>query len=336
MSLKRRPPSSLESQGDPPSSLESQGDLEDAPDSSAAATDTLLRQIAAVTDAAISEAVPLLPLTPGEVIERRFVIERRIGRGGMGTVYRAVDRATGRPAAIKAMARQSPSVAERFLREAIVLAELSHPRIVRYVAHGVTEQGQPYLAMDWLEGEDLGARLARSPLSPSESLLLVRRASEGLAASHARGVVHRDVKPSNLFLVDRDPSAIKVIDFGVARIPVGESRVTVPGTALGTAGYMAPEQASGATDVDARADVYGLGCVLFECLTGRPPLVGRPAALLAKVLREEPPRPSTLNPELNEEADALLARLLAKDRERRPKDGQELLCLLDGVVSLLR
>jgi len=308
------------------------GDAGDAGDT----TDTFLRQVAAVTDAVASEATPVLPLDPGEVVGDRFVIERPAGHGGMGTVYRALDRATGRLAAVKAMARQSQSAAERFLREAVVLAELSHPRIVRYVSHGLTMHGQPFLAMDWLEGEDLSNRLARARLDYRESLSLVRHAGEGLAAAHVRGVVHRDVKPSNLFLLDRDPASIKVIDFGVARVSEGLSGVTRPGTKLGTAGYMAPEQAMGETDVDARADVYGLGCVLFECLTGRPPLVGRPAALLIKVLREEPPRPSTLNPDLSEEADALLARLLAKDRERRPKDARELLGILDKVGSLVR
>jgi eukaryotic-like serine/threonine-protein kinase len=207
---------------------------------------------------------------------------------------------------------------------------------VRYISHGLTAQGLPFLAMDWLEGEDLSERLWRASLEVQECLTLVRRACEGLAVAHARGVVHRDVKPSNLFLVDGDPASIKVIDFGVARIAEGAGAFTRPGTTLGTAGYMAPEQAAGATDVDARADVYGLGCVLFECLTGRPPLVGRPAALLAKVLREEPPVASSLQPELNEEADLLLARLLAKDREQRPRDARELLGILDSIGTLVR
>lgn len=301
-----------------------------------ATADSFMRQIAAVSDAVPSDALPVAPLVEGEVLAERFVIERPAGRGGMGTVYRAMDRTTGNPVAVKAVARQSPSVAERFLREAVLLAELSHARIVRYISHGLTAQGLPFLAMDWLDGEDLSERLIRSALEVHESVSLIRHASEGLAVAHARGVVHRDVKPSNLFLVNGDPNSIKVIDFGVARLAEGAGGFTRPGTALGTAGYMAPEQAAGATDVDARADVYGLGCVLFECLTGRPPLIGRPAVLLAKVLREEPPRASTLRPELSEEADLLLARLLAKDREQRPRDARELLGVIDSVGPLLR
>jgi serine/threonine protein kinase len=296
-------------------------------------SDSFMREVAAVTQPVTTE-FPVAPLETGDVLGGRFRIERPAGRGGMGTVYRAEDLTTGKAAAVKVMVMQSPTVAERFSREAVVLAELSHPCIVRYITHGRTDQGLPFLAMDWLDGEDLSERLTRARLGIAESLSLVRRASEGLAIAHARGVVHRDIKPSNLFLIDRDPASIKVIDFGVARFAQGASAFTRPGTALGTAGYMAPEQASGATDVDARADVYALGCVLFECLTGRPPLVGRPAALLVKVLREEPPPPSKLKPELTGEVDALLARLLAKDRDQRPKDAGELVRIIDAVGAL--
>jgi serine/threonine protein kinase len=299
-------------------------------------TESFLREVAGVAESASCERYPMPPLEKGAVVGERFVIECPVRQGGMGTVYRATDRTTGRPVAIKAMARQGQSFADRFIREAVVLSELSHSCIVRYVSHGLTSDGLPFVAMDWLEGEDLAERLARCRLEPAQGLSLVRRASEGLALAHARGVIHRDVKPSNLFLVDRDPTQVKVIDFGVARIADGPGAFTRPGTTLGTAGYMAPEQAAGVPDIDARADVYGLGCVLFECLTGRPPLVGAPAALLVKVLRDEPPRASLLNPELSEGADALLATLLAKDRKRRPKDAGELLQVLERVGKLVR
>jgi eukaryotic-like serine/threonine-protein kinase len=298
-------------------------------------TDSFLRDVAAVTEAP-SVAFPVLPFEAGQTVAGRFVIERRAGGGGMGTVYRALDLSTGKAAAVKVIATQSRSVAQRFRREAVVLAELRHPRIVRYLSHGLTVDGLPFLAMDWLEGEDLSVRLARSGFDARESLSLVRRASEGLAVAHAQGVVHRDVKPSNLFLVDCDPTQIQVIDFGVAHVDQGTGAFTRPGTVIGTAGYMAPEQVTGATDVDARADVYSLGCVLFECLTGRPPWVGGFGALLVQVLREEPPRPSTLRPDLSEEADLLLARLLAKDRERRPRDAGHLLGVLDAAGALVR
>jgi serine/threonine protein kinase len=293
--------------------------------------DSFLREAAAVSEPAASAGLPLLPLESGEIVGERFRIENCAGTGGMGAVYRATDLSTGLLAAVKVVGNLRRSIVDRFFREALVLAELSHPRIVRYVAHGMTPQGLPFLAMDWLDGEDLSVRLAGPAMETEESLSLVRLACEGLAAAHARGVVHRDVKPSNLFLVDRDPAGVKVIDFGVAHLEAGLGALTRPGTSLGTAGYMAPEQAIEAADVDARADVYALGCVLFECLTGRPPFVGRPAALLVRVLREPPPRLRELKPGLSEALDSLMCRLLAKNREERPSDAAELLRALDGL-----
>jgi serine/threonine protein kinase len=204
------------------------------------------------------------------------------------------------------------------------------------VAHGLTAQGVPFLAMDWLDGEDLACRLARTALSVEDSFRLVRHASEGLAAAHERGVIHRDIKPSNLFLVGGDPAEVKVIDFGVARLEGGAAALTRSGTSLGTVGYMAPEQAADASDVDARADVYSLGCVLFECLTGRAPFVGGSAALVAKVLREPAPRPSALRPELSDEVDAFLRGVLAKNREDRPMGARELARRIDAIRSPLR
>lgn len=298
--------------------------------------DSFLREAVAISEPSLGEVFPPAPLEVGEVVGDRFRIERLAGSGGMGAVYRATDVATGAHAAVKVLAKQTSSVRARMHREAVVLAGLSHPCIVRYVAHGITAQGLPFLAMDWLEGEDLACRLARSGVSVQEGLSVVRRAAEGLAFAHARGVVHRDIKPSNLFLVGGEPASTKVIDFGVARV-AGAGALTRPGTSVGTAGYMAPEQAAEATDVDARADVYALGCVLFECLTGRPPFVGRPAALLVKVLREKPPRPSAVRAELGDAFDSLMDRLLAKDREARPRDAGELLqCLADSSAAAAR
>jgi serine/threonine protein kinase len=303
-------------------------------DDRADSVDSFLREAAAITDPPESELPAPALLEAGDLVGDRFLIGHLAGSGGMGAVYRARDLGAGAgnaDVAIKVVAKQSGSGHQRFLREAAVLAELSHPAIVRYVARGTTPHGLPFLAMDWLEGEDLSQRLARSPLSLDESLTLVRRAAEGLAVAHARGVVHRDIKPSNLFLVGGEPERVKVIDFGIARVEVGAHALTRPGASLGTAGYMAPEQATEAADVDARADVYGLGCVLFECLTGQPPFRGRPASLLVKVLRDKPPRPSDLRAGLTADIDALVARLLAKDRSERPADASDLLRALEAV-----
>src|SRR5687767_15126094 len=161
----------------------------------------------------------------------------------MGTVFRARDRLTGQPVALKVMKRGDDDLvrSERFAREARLLADLRHPGIVRYVAHGTTRAGEPYLAMEWLEGEDLASRLKAGPLTVPSALALVERAAEALGKAHAQGVVHRDVKPSNLFIVGGEVDRVKVLDFGIARLrhPVD---VTGTGTRIGTPTYMAPEQ----------------------------------------------------------------------------------------------
>ena len=152
----------------------------------------------------------------GDTVGGRFVIEAAAGGGGMGSIYRATDLATGAIVALKVL-RHEQGDAARFERESTVLSSLDHPAVVRYVAHGLHASGAPWLAMEWLAGEDLAARLMRSPLPTVEALSLCARAAQGLAAAHALGVVHRDVKPANLLLVDGDPLKVKVLDFGIAR-----------------------------------------------------------------------------------------------------------------------
>ncbi|MCC6555309.1 MAG: protein kinase, partial [Polyangiaceae bacterium] len=258
-------------------------------------------------------------MRPGDVIAERFVSERLASAGGMGSVYRALDRETGEIVAIKTLHQPSHD-GKRFLREAHVLAELRHPGVVRYVAHGVTGAGAAYLAIEWLEGHDLEERLQGGPLGARDALALAGRVAEALGAAHARGVIHRDIKPANLFLVGGDLRAVKILDFGVARF--GEVSATRTGAVIGTPAYMAPEQARGERGIDARADVFALGAVLFECLTGRPPFVAdHLMAVLATVLLEEAPRASELSREVPAELDALIARMLSKDREGRPVDG---------------
>lgn len=269
-------------------------------------------------------------------VDDRFEIERPANAGGMGVVYRARDRATGEPVALKVMQVAARDVRDRFEREAVILARLRHPAIVRYVAHGATAEGEPYLVMEWLEGEDLHQRLARQGLSLDECLRLVRHVAEALAVAHERGVVHRDLKPPNLFLPGASIDAVKVLDFGIARLSAaaGAPR-TGTGLLLGTPGYMAPEQARGEREIDGRADVFALGCVLFECLTGRPAFAGDHAmAILAKILFEEAPRPSELRPGLPVALDELVGVMLAKDPSARPRDCAELLARLDVLGTL--
>jgi tRNA A-37 threonylcarbamoyl transferase component Bud32/tetratricopeptide (TPR) repeat protein len=257
-------------------------------------------------------------LTAGEVIGGRFEILALADWGGMGAVYRSRDRVTGREAALKLLLDTTSE--ERFAREARVLAELRHPAIVEYLAHGRTERGVSFLAMEWLEGHDLRAHLT-APLPVGDAFAVVRGSAEALAVAHARSIVHRDVNPRNLFLVGGDVHQIKVLDFGIARPLRATFGMTQPGVYMGTPGYMAPEQARGNEDVDARADVFALGCVLYECLTGHPAFkADNLLALLGKVLFEDAPRLRQRG-QFPAQLDELVERMLSKDPTRRPADG---------------
>jgi serine/threonine protein kinase len=261
----------------------------------------------------------------GEVVADRFEIDRPVGSGGMGRVYRALDRLTGEMIAIKLLHRAEPQERLRFAREARALAMLRHPGIVRYVAHGTMRDGSPYLAMEWLDGETLFERMARRPLTIAEAVMAIGKVASALGAIHRRGVVHRDLKPSNLYLARREIASVTLIDFGIARLPEMPAELTVPGTMLGTPSYVAPEQARSAAGVDARADVFSLGCILYKCLTGRGPFVGNDGlSVLLKVVLEDPPRLRELRPDVPSRLDDLVARMLSKSPEGRPRDGDAL------------
>ncbi|WP_437481607.1 protein kinase [Sorangium sp. So ce1014] len=273
-------------------------------------------------------------MRPETVFAGCYVLERRAGAGGMGEVWKALDRTTGEAVAIKVLPGDDPDGAARFTREARVLASLSHPDVVRYVAHGASADGAPYLVMEWLDGEDLEARLARGPLGIHESVALVLRVAEVLAYAHAQGVIHRDLKPSNLFLPGGRLEAVKLLDFGIARLGHA-TRMTRSGMLIGTPGYMAPEQVRGEASIDARADVFSLGCVLFECLTGEPVFGGQhAAAILTKVLFEGARTARSVRPEVPERLDEFLRRMLSKERVERPSDGQAAVTALRALEAL--
>jgi hypothetical protein len=260
-------------------------------------------------------------LATGARLGDRFVVDTVIGRGGMSTVYRALDERTGSSVAIKVLAEGSDTA--RFNREAELLAEISHPAVVEHIAAGVAA-GRPYLVMELLPGCDLAARLDEDPLELGEVLRLARRLCQGLAAVHERGIIHRDIKPSNLFLVDGDPGAVRLVDFGIAKRTTAATRFTRTGVMLGTVGYMAPEQIRAARDLDARADLFSLGCVLYECLTGGPPFRGADAvAVLAKVLVEVVPPTCVAAPHVPQPLAKLVDGLLAKFPADRPASANE-------------
>ncbi len=204
---------------------------------------------------------------------------------------------------------------------------------MRHVAHGLLADGTPFLVMAWVEGETLEQRLARAGLTIAEAIALGRRLADALAHAHAHGVVHRDVKPGNLILRDRELEGIAVVDFGIARAASAVTSMTATGTVVGSPGYLSPEQARGEKDIDARTDVFALGCVLYECLTGQMAFEGRHAlALIAKAVVWEPPRPRALNPAIPEALDDLVMAMLAKPPEARPADGAAVVARLDALA----
>ena len=248
----------------------------------------------------------------------------------MGAVYRAVDRESGGPVAVKLLLGRSPTDVARFVREARVLSEIEDDAVVRYVAHG--RDPEPYLVMEWLDGCDLADHLARTRPAIGESVALVRTVARALVGVHARGVVHRDLKPRNLFLVGGRMDQVKITDFGIARSSRATRGITVAGGTVGTPEYMAPEQVRAARRVDARADVFSLGVVLFECLTGRRPFSGdQVVTILVKLLYEPTPSIAALAPEVPEALEALVERMLCKDPAGRPADASALLAEIDGL-----
>src|SRR5690349_18420161 len=201
----------------------------------------------------------------------------------MADVYRARDRTTEDLVALKLLRATGPEDLARLAREAQALSRLTHPGIVRYVAHG-TAAGEPFVAMEWIEGDTLSKKLRQGPLSVSRALELGRALASALGHAHQNGIIHRDVKPGNVVLREGKLEDPVLLDFGVARtgLAVGLTQV---GTVIGTPRYMAPEQARGGTVVDARADVFALGALVFKCMTGRAPFDGEDAiAVLAHLL----------------------------------------------------
>ncbi len=268
-------------------------------------------------------------LRPGTLFDERFRVETLAGSGGMGMVYRAQDVTSGQLVAIKLFHDSGGAYdVDRFQRESRLLSELTHPAIVRYIAHGRSPEGQPYLVMEWLHGEDLAQRLSRQSLTVAESLLLLRLVAAALSEAHERSIIHRDLKPSNLFLRDGKVEGVTLLDFGVAR-RTGLDGITGTGVVIGTPHYMSPEQARGHRDLTPASDIFALGCVLYECLLGRAPFDGEHVGIvLMRILQEEPARLRSVRPEMPEQLEQLLDRMLQKDVAARPADAGALLLLL--------
>src|SRR5215831_17697131 len=275
--------------------------------------------------------MPADDATPGDEFERahpapvigrlvgRYRIEEKLGEGGMGVVYRAFDTQLNRPVALKLIRPDSAgSVARaRLWREARAAAGLNHPHVCQVYEIG-EDNGELFLTMELLDGEALSNRLSRGPIPCSEALEITVAILAALEAAHRGGLVHRDVKPSNVFLT---PHGVKLLDFGLARLTSSqdgatETNLTVAGTVLGTPNYMAPEQVLGQT-VDQRADLFAAGCVLFEMLAGKPPFFGQSTVRVFHAITSEQPATLTGSPAIMA-VDRVIRRALAKNPSDRP------------------
>jgi CheY-like chemotaxis protein len=272
-------------------------------------------------------------LPTGELFAGRFEVLDEIGSGGMGMVYRALDRELGDQVAIKTLRPellQDTTLVERFKSEIRLARHISSKHVVR--THDIGERdGVYYLTMEYVEGITVRELLdTRGKLGTAPTLAIASQLAQSLVAAHEQGVIHRDIKPQNL-LLDAD-GVLKVMDFGVARLSGGGANLTEVGMLVGTPSYMAPEQMLGET-FDHRIDLYAVGVVLYECLVGRLPFeAGSAVALIAKVLHGEPPAPAAQDPEIPAALSDLVVRLLAKDPARRPADAAELVRLLGDLA----
>jgi hypothetical protein len=253
-----------------------------------------------------------------------FRILKVLGHGGMGVVFQGEDPKLGRKVAIKAMVPHlagSKSAQQRFLREAKTAATLEHDHIVPILQVG-EDHGAPYIVMPFLKGEPLDQGLQRAGKLPLADVVRIgREAAEGLAAAHAAGLIHRDIKPANLWL-EAPRGRVKILDFGLARAAADESYLTQSGAIVGTPAYMAPEQASGEA-VDARCDLFSLGCVLHRLSTGVAPFKGKDSiSTLLAVASENPKPPAQVNPAVPPALSELVMRMLAKKPEQRPVSAQ--------------
>ncbi len=271
----------------------------------------------------------------GKMLAGRFDVREVLGCGGMGAVYRAVDTDQDGPVAVKVLHKglvANDKAVERFVREGDATQRLNHPRIVKHISAGTLEDESPYLVLEFLEGEPLADRLRVVDQLPfSEALMIADQLLEGLIAAHAEGVVHRDIKPDNLFLEKPAPGgppvSLRILDFGISKMLGADSTaaaITIEGEVLGTPYYLAPEQIGRAGTVQGSADVWAVGVVLYEMVTGNKPFVSDNLAdLLLRIATWDPPEPSVLRKDIDPALDAFILRLLNKVPEERFMSAEE-------------
>jgi serine/threonine-protein kinase len=286
------------------------------------------------------------PVAAGEVLAGKYRVERVLGQGGMGIVLAARHVHLEEPVAVKLMLSEATFNQEavgRFLREARAAARLESAHVARVSDVGTLEDGRPYMVMEYLDGSDLSQVLASSgPLAVGDAVDFVLQAAEAIAEAHSIGIVHRDLKPSNLFLTrrrDRTPH-VKVLDFGISKVaPTGggtmtDHAMTKTSALMGSPLYMSPEQMTSVRDVDGRADIWALGIILYELVSGSPPFIGETLPqVCALVLQSDPPPLSSRRPDVPPELDAVVARCLAKMAAQRYQSIAELAGALRGLAG---
>src|SRR2546425_7015938 len=274
----------------------------------------------------------------------------KLGEGGMGVVYLAEDTLLGRRVAIKTI-HSRPGADDRhfrarFLREARAVSALSHPHIATIYDYGETEDGEPYIVMELIKGSTLGELMLTEKLTVGRSIEIIKQVAEALAEAHHHGIIHRDIKPTNVAINER--GSVKVLDFGLAKQVALASEAegdpeqptlmvshTREGVIVGTPLYLSPEQALG-NQIDARSDLFSLGGLLYECIAGKPPFFGKSTAdICAKVLRDDPPPPSTLNSDVPKDLDRITLKSLAKKPEARYQSADEMISALESVQANL-
>lgn len=282
----------------------------------------------------------------GDVLDGKYRLIKELGKGGMGSVYEAIHEQIGSRTAIKILGTdyaQNEEAVARFQLEARAAAAVGHDAIIGIQDIGVAHDGSHYLVMEYLKGSALGDVLARENLLGIEfCAYVVCQVLSGLVMTHEAGIIHRDLKPDNIFLVDTGAPlpSIKILDFGISRIldsnvsGGGMIKLTQTGFLVGTPAYMSPEHARGKTDVDHRADIYALGVILYECLTGRLPHEGENYnAILTQIITEDPTPPRILRPDIPPQLEALILRTLDRDRDSRYQSAFEMFCDLMVFVG---
>ncbi|MBL8788047.1 MAG: protein kinase [Deltaproteobacteria bacterium] len=287
----------------------------------------------------------------GQTINDRFLITAKIGAGGMGAVYRAKQLGMNRDIAVKVLLREltdNEVVLRRFHLEALAVSKLKHPNTIQIFDFGETSDGLLYIAMELLEGRPLAKVLQEDrQVSVLRALHIIEQSAKSLREAHSKGIVHRDLKPDNIFLqsVGEDGDFAKVLDFGVAKVAEGDGQqktLTKAGSIFGTPKYMSPEQSRG-TEIDARSDIYALGVILYELITGRVPFnAENPLGILIKHIQEMPPAFQAVRPDLvvPEQVELFVQKLLAKQPEQRPQTAEavirEIETLLAGLPPIFR